>query len=65
MDAINSSTRLKQEQSQVEIKPPSFIHPGEHFVYKQKLHLLTKCFILISYNNISIPFSNLFLSQYF
>jgi hypothetical protein len=48
MDAINSSTRLKQEQSQVEIKPPSFTSSGEHFVYKQKLYLLTKCFILIS-----------------
>jgi hypothetical protein len=31
MDAINSSTRLKQEQSQVEIKTPSFTSSGEHF----------------------------------
>jgi hypothetical protein len=53
MDAINSSNRLKQEQSHVEIKPPSFTPSGEHF-FLQNMYLLTKCCILNSYNNISI-----------
>jgi hypothetical protein len=32
MDAFNSNTRLKQEESQVEIKSHSFTPSGDHFL---------------------------------
>ncbi len=36
-EANNSSTRLKQEQSQVEIKPHSFTPSGEQFIIRRKI----------------------------
>jgi hypothetical protein len=39
MDAFNSNTRLKQEESQVEIKSHSFTPSGDHFLKHIQGHL--------------------------